>query len=409
MKQKKKQTHNTKLWVRRRHRIFRRIVDPFIRLWMKHAGISVEPFPEGRRRQFLILFNHQTPYDQFFPVLSFRVPVYFVATEDIFSMGLLSSLLRFFLAPVPIRKMTMDLTTIRKIMQIAGEGGTIAIAPEGNRTYSGKTEYINPAIAHLAKMLKLPIVLYRIEGGYGFWPRWGEKPRKGTMHAFVSRVIEPEEAAALSREALFEIIRDGLMVNEAAADAAFVSKRKAEYIERAVYVCPFCGLSAFQSSGNEAECRTCHRKIVYGEKKEITGIGFDFPFRFFNEWYEYQNAFVNQLDLSVYKNICMFTDTADVSEVIVYKKKKRLFHHAEVSLFGDRIELKDAGIRRLALPFREISAAAVLGKNKLNVYHGDKIYQFKGEKQFNALKYVNLYYRYVNRMAKDKNGKFLGL
>ena len=229
------------------------------------------------------------------------------------------------------------------------------------------------------------------------------------MHAFVSRVIEPEEAAALSREALFEEIRDGLMVNEASADAAFVSKRKAEHIERAVYVCPFCGLSAFQSSGNEAECRTCHRKIVYGEDKQITGIGFDFPFRFFNEWYEYQNAFVNQLDLSVYKNSCMFTDTADISEVIVYKKKKRLFHHAEVSLFGDRIELKDAGIRRLALPFREISAAAVLGKNKLNVYHEDKIYQFKGGKQFNALKYVNLYYRYVNLMSKDNNGKFLGL
>lgn len=396
-------------WVRRRHRIFRRLAAPFVAFWMKRRGVKVVPFPEGKKRPFLILFNHQTPYDQFFPGLSFPVPVYFVATEDIFSMGWISSLLRFFLAPIPIRKMTMDLSTIRRILQIAGEGGTIAVAPEGNRTYSGKTEYINPAIAHLAKMLKLPIALYRIEGGYGLWPRWGEKPRKGTARAYVSRVIEPEEAASMSREELYEEIQNGLNVNEACADATFTSNRKAEYIERAVYVCPFCSLSAFHSSGNEAECMTCHRKIIYREDKQIAGIGFDFPFRFFNEWYEYQNTFVNQLDLSRYQDVCMFTDTADISEVLVYKKKKRLFPNAEAALFGDRIELKEAGRLRLTLFFNEISAAAVLGKNKLNVYHKDKIYQFKGGKRFNALKYVNLYYHYKNLMSGERDGKFLGL
>ena len=61
---------------------------------------------------------------------------------------------------------------------------------------------MNPAIAGLARMLKLPIALFRIEGGYGVHPRWSDVVRRGRMHAYVSRVIEPEEFAGLSKAEL---------------------------------------------------------------------------------------------------------------------------------------------------------------------------------------------------------------
>ena len=63
----------------------------------------------------------------------------------------------------------------------------------------------------------------------------------------------------------------------------------------------------------------------------------------------------------------------------------------------------------LVIPFSEVNAAACLGKNKLNIYHGKMIYQFKGSKRFNALKYVNLCFRYKNIMRGDANDQFLGL
>jgi hypothetical protein len=62
----------------------------------------------------------------------------------------------------------------------------------------------------------------------------------------------------------------------------------------------------------------------------------------------------------------------------------------------------------MVLPFAEITAAACLGRNKLNVYHGKQVYQFKGGKRFNAVKYVNLYFRYKNIM-KGEGDQFLGL
>ena len=50
-----------------------------------------------------------------------------------------------------------------------------------------------------------------------------------------------------------------------------------------------------------------------------------------------------------------------------------------------------------------------MGRNKLNIYHGEKLYQLKSGKRFNALKYVNIYYRHKNVSRGDNDGKFLGL
>ena len=187
-----------KKWIHFRHKVIWFIFKPIFYVIAKiRYRVSLPRFGDRKGKQFLILMNHQTPFDQFFLAFTFRGPVYFVATEDIFSMGLISSLLRHFLAPIPIKKQTADLSAVMNCLRVAKEGGSIALAPEGNRTYTGRTEYMNPAIAMLAKKLKLPIALYRIEGGYGVQPRWASTVRRGKMRAYVSEVIEPEEAAAM--------------------------------------------------------------------------------------------------------------------------------------------------------------------------------------------------------------------
>ena len=59
--------------------------------------------------------------------------------------------------------------------------------------------------------------------------------------------------------------------------------------------------------------------------------------------------------------------------------------------------------------FDELSAVTILGKNKLKIYLGGKIYQIKSEKRFNALKYVHIYNRYKNVVSGNENVSFLGL
>ncbi len=397
-------------WIKYRHRIVRNIayalLYPYSRI---KFGAKIEKFKNQGKRAYLILLNHQTTFDQFFVGISFSGPVYYLATEDIFSNGWISSLIRWLIAPIPIKKQTTDITAIKTCLRVAKEGGTLAIAPEGNRTYSGKTEYMNSSIASLAKKLNLPIALYRIEGGYGVQPRWSDVIRKGKMRAYVSKVIEPEEYAELSVDQLFSLIQKGLYVNEANADSTFTHKKRAEYLERAIYVCPYCGLSVFESKNEIIQCKKCLREIEYTPETRLSGVGFDFPFGFVNDWYEYQKDFVRKLDLSLFVDSPIYTDSARLSQVIVRKCKKLMAENAEIALFGNRIEINCGEDEILQLRFQDISAISVLGRNKLNIYHSGNVYQLKGNKRFNALKYVNIFYCYENVQKGEENGKFLGL
>lgn len=404
-----KQKDKKKRWIKPRHKIVRNILYPTLGFYSRlKYGLKLEKFAEQEKRPYLILYNHQTAFDQFFVGMAFKGPLYYLASEDIFSNGFSSSLIKYLVAPIPIKKQTTDIRAILNCMRVSKEGGSIAIAPEGNRTYSGRTEYMSPAIASLARKLGVPVALFRIEGGYGVHPRWADDVRKGKMRAYVSKVIFPEEYATMTDDELFREIRDGLYVNEAVADAEFKHKRLAEYLERAVYVCPECGLSEFESKGDVITCKKCARQVRYLPTKELQGIGFDFPFRFVLDWYDYQSSFMNSLDVLQYKDSPMYSDSGDLYMVVPSQKKELVAKGARLDLYGDRLVIK-YGEEEISFAFDSTDAVTVLGRNKLNIYHGGKIYQIKPGKRFNALKYVHTYNRFKNIAAGNEETAFLGL
>ena len=394
-----------KQWVRLRHRVVVPVVHfffgPYVR-WKYH--IHIAPFREEGKRPYLILMNHQTAYDQFFVGMTFRQPVYYIASEDIFSLGWVSDLIRWLVAPIPIRKQTTDIKAVKDCIRVAREGGAICLAPEGNRTFHGKTVYMNPAIASLAKKLALPIAFFRIEGGYGIHPRWSDVVRGGTMKSYISRVMEPEEYADMTKEQLAGIIQQELFVDEGRNTGEYPHPRNAEFLERAMYVCPWCGLSTFESSGDIIRCTKCGRKIRHLPTKELEGIDEPFPHRFVADWYDWQNEYIADTDLSGMTETPVYEETVELRKVHVYKHKELLKQNAVVRLYGDRITLDDQ-----VFPFETLGAVVVLGKNKINLYNGNDLLQLKGGKRFNALKYVNFFHKYKNRKSGDTNGKFLGL
>lgn len=394
-----------KSWMKTRHALVTGLLAPPLGLYVRWKyGIKIEKFREQGKRPYLVIMNHQTGFDQFFVALTFNRPVYYIASEDIFSMGWVSGLIRFLVAPIPIKKQTVDLQAVKNCIKVAREGGTICVFPEGNRTFSGKTLYMNPAIASLAKKLGLPLAIMRLEGGYGVHPRWSDVVRRGKMRSRVSRVIEPEEYRELSGDALFALIQKELYVDEACVTGEFHHKKRAEYLERAMYVCPWCGLSEFESHDDVIRCKKCDRQIRYLPTKELEGVNCQFPHRFVDGWYQAQNDYVNQLDLLSMTENPVWTHTVTLSRVIPCSHKERLKQNAPISLYGDRITVGD-----LEMPFAQTSAVVVLGKNKLNIYYGSELYQIQGDARFNALKFVNFYHRHKNMTIGEGYGKFLGL
>lgn len=169
-----------------------------------------------------------------------------------------------------------------------------------------------------------------------------------------------------------------------------------------MYVCPWCGLSEFHSEKDIITCKRCGRQIRYLPNQQLQGIDCEFPFPYVAQWYRHQEDYVNQLDTDVYLEESLYADTATLSLVEPYKRKLLLKKDEKVLLYGNRIQ---AG--RLTLFFEDIRVITVLGKNKLNIYHTDAIYQIKGDCRFNALKYMNLFYRHRNQHGNG--GHFLGI
>ena len=394
-----------KEWIKPRHKVILELLRPAFYLYTRlKYGITVEKFKQQGNRPYLIIINHQTAFDQFFVSLAFNRPVYFIASEDIFSMGWVSDVIRYIAAPIAIKKQTLDLQAVKNCIKVAREGGTIALAPEGNRTYHGQTLYMKPGIASLAKKLGLPLAIFRIEDGYGIHPRWSDVVRRGKMRAFVSRVVEPEEYATMTNEALFELIKQEMWVDEGRVTGSFHHKKNAEFLERAMYVCPHCGLTTFESHNDIITCTKCGNQIRHLPTKELEGVNCQFPHRFVTDWYNWQNDYVRKLDLSQLTEAPVYEETARLSQVYASKRKQLLKKAATVRLYGDRITVDDRVFR-----FDTAGAVVVLGKNKLNIYDGKEILQLKGSKRFNALKYVNFFHHYKNEMEGSADGQFLGL
>ena len=91
-------------WCRPRHRVYRFLFEGAVSLYTKIAyHIDVETFKRSKREQFFVLMNHQTAFDQFFVEMAFPSPVYYVASEDLFSKGFCPALLSTWRRPFPSR------------------------------------------------------------------------------------------------------------------------------------------------------------------------------------------------------------------------------------------------------------------------------------------------------------------
>lgn len=408
--EKKIKKKKKKKWIKPRHIIIENILHfilhPYCRI---KYGIKIEKFKDKKNGPYLVLYNHQTAFDQFFVGIPFKTPVYYVASEDIFSLGFTSKIIKYLVEPIPIKKQTADVSAVMNCMRVAREGGTIAVSPEGNRTYSGRTGYMKPAIVGLVKALKMPVAFVRLEGGYGVHPRWSDKVRRGKMRAYVSSVLTQEQYKTMTDDEIFAYIERELYVDESSVSGEFKSKVQAEYLERAMYVCDDCGLSEFESHGDIIHCKRCGKKIRYLPTKELVGVDKPFRFKFVAEWYDYQNDFINSLDPKLYTDKPLYSEKVDFSEVILYKNKELIEEGVTLELFGDRITLSGNNFEKMTFDFNTTSAITVLGKNKLDVYAGGKVYQIKGDKRFCALKYVNLYNRYKNVTEENRDGRFLGI
>ena len=387
---KEKQTK----WIKKRHAFIFKTLSPLFKLHFK-VKYNLEAFPceDKVPHPALIMSNHLTTMDPFMMALSFKRPIYYITSDDLFTIPVVSPIIKWLVAPIPKAKSKSDLNTVRSTLKVLKEGGTVAVFPEGNRSLSGGSWHIDVSTAKLVKMSKVPLVLYNIKGGYGADPRWGKAVRKGKVTCDMVKIISAEDIAKMSVEEIYKEIVDNLVSNDFESGVKFKSKSRAEFLERALYFCPKCkSFNTLYSHKEKLYCKCCDFSTEYTEDLQFKNLG-DRPYGAnVKEWFDNQLKALERY--SKEKKGKLFGDNC-VEARLVYDGKRHKLGRADIASEKDKVivTLKNGTVHKAE--FDGIYGVTVVGKRKINFYlPGDKTLQIKGSKRFNGVKYLHLYELY---------------
>lgn len=385
-----------KKWCKVRHKFWFTIMRPiFSFLFWKKYGYKAENYKLDRKQNYLIICNHSCSLDPFMLGKSFFRPIYFVASDDLLKNGFISKIMEHTVAPIPIRKGTMDISSIRNCISIAKEGGTIGIFPEGNRTYSGEISYLGINLVKFIRKLDLPLIIYHIDGGYGLDPRWGKKSRRGKgSRGYVQRLLSKEELCSLKDEELLKIINTNLS-QEISPSLRFKSKEKAEYLERVLFVCPKChALETLVSEKNAIKCKCCSLEATYEEDLSFSSNEPSFKFKKVSEWMNYQKEYLK--DLAIEENKVLLGDEKVTLISCLEGKEKEVELVGKLQMNSKSFIIK--GEKEIQFFFKDIKQVENQGKHKLLFYIGKDYYEFKGGERFSSYKYYLMFNRINNTL-----------
>ena len=394
------------MWCKKRHKIVTAILRPvfflYYALWFG-CRIKKQKLPaEGA----IVVCNHVTTLDPVLMGLLFDKPLYYMTSKHVFQNPFVGKLLKFLVNPIPKEKIVKsDIAAIKACMQIARENGSICIFPEGNRTFSGKLGYVDPAITKLIKRLGKPLVICNIVGGYGTDPRWCDGTRRGKMQAFVKKVYSCDDMQAMANEALYDAIVSDITVDEFAGTERYRSRRRAECLESVAYICPLCGARhTIYTKKNTVYCASCGMELTYNEDQTLSSKDGKFPFKYVHEWYDYQLKVLQETEFADDEKI--FGDYVEVYKPKLGKKKE-LIGCGEMQLYGDSLRFQ-LDCQEIALPIAAVDGITLIGNRIMDVYSDNKTYRVRVAHKTNILKYMHAFYIIRSRKL-DTAREYVGI
>lgn len=394
------------MWIKLRHKVFTATFRHFFKLYFKIKYRAKFDKAIKLNDGALVISNHVTTMDPLMVSLLFKGPVYHMMSKDILMHRFSGKIIQYLVNPIPKEKgKSTDITAIKNCVRVAKENGVINIFIEGNRTLSGELCYVDESIIKLVRLLKKPLYIVNIVGGYHTDPRWANTIRRGKMYLKRQRVLEYEEIKKLSDEELFKVIIENLTVNDFDSDICYKGKKLAEHLERVLYICPVCGkYHTISTKKNTIKCSNCGLNIEYTPNFKFVTDNKEFKFKHVNEWYNYQVEVIK--DKYYNDNEIIYQNNVGVYVPKVHEKKEFL-GESNMILYNDRFEFIFEN-DKLVLDFNSIEGITLVGKKKMNIYVNDKTYQIFADLKLNLLKYMHMYYVIKNR--KDGiNHEFLGL
>lgn len=150
---------------------------PRDRLWLWNLGFplvravatAVAPIGvEGREHlpasgSWIMVANHAHWYDPFAIEFALRVPIRYMAKQELFAIPILGLVLRA-IGNFPVRRGESDRRALAMALRVLEAGNPLGFFPEGTRSKDGRLRRAKPGIAFLARRSGAPIVPVAISG-----------------------------------------------------------------------------------------------------------------------------------------------------------------------------------------------------------------------------------------------------
>jgi 1-acyl-sn-glycerol-3-phosphate acyltransferase len=343
----------------------------------------------------LFLGNHNGAYDPFIMYNFLRKPVLFVISEGVLRDSAMRWLLNGF-GVIPKKKNVRDTQVIRNMVQAIRNGDGIGLFPEGNRSWTGSTHYMEPSLAKLVKMLNVPVVVATAKGMQLFNPRWGTRFRFTKVQIDYQLVFDKQAITKAGDDEILGKIWQAMKHDEVAWQQdvrnKIYSNHRAEHIGFVLFLCPECkSIGQISSHHNHFGCSKCGMEVYINRLGFFEGkSGKEIQFDNIRDWYDWQWVEFKDVVQFAFRERNQQVLFLDLVMIVFQQKGEDMKNmgSAKLHFYIDRIEILFEAGGELVFELNEIESISTELKERLEISYAGISYRIVGKKPGkSALKY----------------------
>lgn len=353
---------------------------------------------------YLVVANHSCWLDYIISSVSmFPVRMNFVGAYNFFRNPVLKYVFTL-MGVIPKHQFTNDIDSIKSMKYCIDEGRVVALFPHGCLSNEGRPGgFAVFGVAKLVKLLKVPVVALKTDGGYLTRPRWSKESRYGRLETSVKPILAADEIKTLPLTEIYRRLTDAIDFDDYEWQRErmipFRSKAPASGVEYVLYKCPRCKNEfALRSSGDRLICESCGNSVrmnryLLFEPEAADTVFFDG----IDRWYDFQKE-------------CLDKETEDPAFELTANTELQF---AEPGKYGyqhqghGRLRLTREAITyngtvqgeavELVLPMKNIPMIPYAANEYIEVAVGEDIHRFVLENRRQMMKWV-----LAVRLIRDK-------
>ena len=257
-------------------------------------------FKKYKKEQVVLLAQHGTRDEYLLTLAGF--PKYdlhcVIGYQNFFNKSIYWLLLH--LGTIPKYLYQPDFHSVKQMLSVVKNGGSLVLYPEGIQSTSGSTHPINPATVKLLKKCRLPVILCTSNGSYMSRPRYSKKLKKGQVTVTYKLLFEKEDFEKYTEEELYNKLIENFRYNEFDYNrqARIPFKGECENIEgldKIIFKCPHCGSEFnFKIDGRKMRCNACGYQVEMNEYYDLLEVDKPLYFDDIDKWYKWQREEVRK-------------------------------------------------------------------------------------------------------------------